>query len=112
MNDGFLAFVRMCARSISAPAGTHTKGEYRGTCGRRGERGGVEDEGRRRGEKRGESEWKETGRERPTLNYSKIRKSVANLLSLSERSRRCYFCQNYVMVAIFFGSSPSPRLSV
>lgn len=53
-------------------------------------------------DRKGESKWKEE--ERPTLNYSKIRGRVSQTYCLSlfrGEPRRRYFCQNYVMLAIF-----------
>lgn len=73
----------MPAGRMSAPAsaGTLYKGrEYDERVGDKGDRGAGRG---REGEKR--RKWVERGKSGPTLNYSKIRGSVANLLSLGER---------------------------
>jgi len=74
VTDGFLASKRKLGVGISGDS-------YKGKI--YGER--VGDKGNREAKRRnGESERRERKRERPTLNYSKISESAANLLSLGK----------------------------
>lgn len=91
---------------MSAPASTvtrGTKGEYRERARMRGERGA--ESGWYRGRK-GQDKRREEERPGGALNYSKIREECRELIV--SQTRRRYFCQNYVMVAVVLLSRSVP----